>query len=81
VARRQPGAGGFDPKTFTGPFLTFLSFADYLVPLAVLELYFHAQAQRSPRAQLAMAIGLGTSAVAMAGGVVAAAGLLWLPQL
>jgi len=30
---------GFDPKTFTGPFLNFLSFACYLLPLAVLELY------------------------------------------
>jgi hypothetical protein len=79
VANQRPA--GFDPKSFTGPFLTFLSFADYLVPLAVLELYFHAQAQRSSRAQLAMAIGLGTSAVAMAGGVAAAAGLLWLPHL
>ena len=33
----------FDPATFTGPLLTFLSFAQYLIPLAILELYFQAQ--------------------------------------
>ncbi|HJU40716.1 MAG TPA: DUF2306 domain-containing protein, partial [Tahibacter sp.] len=33
------GPAGFDPQTFTGPFLTALAFAQYLVPLAVLELY------------------------------------------
>lgn len=75
------GPAGFDPKTFTGPFLTFLSFADYLVPLAVLELYFHAQARGTPRGQWAMAAGLGSLTVAMAVGIVIATGLLWLPHL
>lgn len=75
------GPAGFDPKTFTGPFLTFLSFADYLLPLAVLELYLRAQAWRSPGARLAMAAGLGGVSLAMAGGVSAAAVILWLPHL
>lgn len=75
------GPVGFDPKTFTGPFLTFLSFADYLVPLAILELYFLAQARRDPRGQLAMAAGLGSVTLAMAVGIVAASMLLWLPNL
>lgn len=75
------GPAGFDPKTFTGPFLTFLSFADYLVPLAVLELYFHAQARCTPPGQWAMAAGLGSLTVAMAVGIVIATGLLWLPHL
>jgi hypothetical protein len=33
------GPVGFDPHTFTGPALTVLSFAQYLLPLAVLELH------------------------------------------
>jgi hypothetical protein len=75
------GPVGFDEKTFTGPFLTFLSFADYLVPLAVLELYFRVQASRAPAKQLAMAAGLGVLTLAMTGGIAAAAGILWLPHL
>ncbi|MDB6164813.1 MAG: hypothetical protein JWL98_2245, partial [Xanthomonadaceae bacterium] len=75
------GPAGFDPKTFTGPFLTFLSFADYLVPLALLELYFRAQQSLQPRTQLAMAGGLGVVTLAMTGGIAAAAAILWLPHL
>jgi hypothetical protein len=37
------GPFGFDPNTFTGPFLTFLTFAEFLLPLAVLEIYLRAQ--------------------------------------
>ena len=37
----------FDPKTFTGPFLTFLGFAQYFVPLAFAQLYFYAQDSKS----------------------------------
>ena len=75
------GPVGFDPKTFTGPVLTVLSFADYLLPLAVLEAYLRVQSGRSPRARVAMAVGLGGLSLAMAGGVAAAAMILWLPQL
>ncbi len=75
------GPVGFDPKTFTGPFLTILSFAQYVVPLGLLELYFHAQAHREPRGQLAMAASLGGLTLAMAVGIVAASMMLWLPNL
>ena len=37
------GPFGFDPATFTGPFPTVMSFAQYLFPLAVLEIYLRAQ--------------------------------------
>ena len=37
------GPFGFDPVTFRGPFLTFMTFAQYLIPLAVLEIYLRAQ--------------------------------------
>jgi uncharacterized membrane protein len=75
------GPVGFDPKTFTGPFITFLSFAEYLVPLAVLQLYFRAQESRAPGAQLAMAGGMSVLTLATAGGIAAAAAIMWLPHL
>lgn len=75
------GPVGFDPNTFTGPFLTFLSFTQYSLPLVVLELYFLAQASRDARARLAMAGGLFVIALATMAGTAAAASILWLPRL
>ena len=49
------GPIGFDPATFTGPFLTFLTFGQYLIPLAVLELYFRAQDHHGALRRMAMA--------------------------
>jgi tetratricopeptide (TPR) repeat protein len=49
------GPFGFDPGTFSGPFLTFIVFAQYLVPLAVLEFYLRAKEQGGTAARLAMA--------------------------
>jgi len=37
------GPVGIDMKSFTGPFLDIWSFAQYLLPLAVLEMYFRAK--------------------------------------
>jgi hypothetical protein len=70
---------GFDGNTFQGPFLDFLSFAQYLIPLALLELYFRAQASPHPAAQLAMALGLAILTLAIAAGVAVAAMALWIP--
>lgn len=75
------GPVGFDPKTFTGPFLTILSFAQFLLPLAIAQLCFHAQDRRSARGQLAMAGVLGAATLMTAGGVAAAAAIMWLPHL
>ena len=75
------GPAGFDPKTFTGPFLSFLSFADYLLPLGVLELYFRAQRAPQANAKFAMALGLSLLTLAMLGGIGAAAAILWLPHV
>lgn len=75
------GPVGFDPKSFTGPFLTFLAFSQYLLPLGVLELYFRAQQRREARGQLAMAAGLGILTLPMMVGIVAAAAIMWLPHL
>src|SRR5258708_1686965 len=49
------GPFGFDPATFSGPFLTFLSFAQYLVPLTVLEIYLRAQDPPSALRRMATA--------------------------
>jgi hypothetical protein len=72
---------GFDPRTFTGPFLTFLSFAQTLLPLAVLELYLRAQRSGRPAASLAMAATLGALTFVMAFGIYVAAHVMWLPRL
>ena len=76
------GPVGFDPKTFTGPFLTCLAFGVYVfIPWTVLELYFRAQTTKSGFAQFAMAGGLATITLCMLLGVAAATMLMWLPQL
>nr|WP_199040008.1 DUF2306 domain-containing protein [Dyella sp. ASV24] len=75
------GPVGFDPKTFTGPFLSFLGFAEYLLPLAVLQLYFIAEKSKSAYGQLAMAGGLALLTLMMAVGITAAFAFLWLPHL
>lgn len=75
------GPVGFDPETFTGPFLSFLGFAQYLVPLAVLELYFAAQRSRRAAVKFAMAGGLALATLATLAGTATAAMMLWLPRL
>lgn len=75
------GPVGFDPKAFTGPFLTFLAFAQTLVPLGVLQLYFHAKQRADPRGQIAMAAGLGILTLLMMVGIAAASAFMWLPQI
>jgi len=75
------GPVGFDPKTFTGPFLSVLAFAQFLVPLGALQLYLHAQQQPAARVKLAVAAVLGVLALVTAGGVAAATAILWWPYL
>lgn len=75
------GPVGFDPETFQGPLLTFLAFAQYLLPLAVLELYLRAKAGAGARGRLAMAAGLLLLTVATGVGIVAATVAMWLPRI
>lgn len=75
------GPVGFDPKTFTGPFLSFWSFADYLLPLAVLELYLRTKETTGVPSRFAMAGGLVVLTVAMGVGIFAATMIMWLPRL
>jgi len=72
---------GFDPVTFSGPFLTLLAFAQYLLPLAVLELYFRARASTAAAPRLAMAAGLSLLTLVIAAGIVGASLMMWLPRM
>lgn len=75
------GPVGFDPTTFTGPYLTFLSFAQYLIPLAVLELYFFVQDHPTALRRMAMAGALFVLTLVMAAGLFAVTMAIWVPQV
>lgn len=75
------GPVGFDPETFSGPFITFWSYASYLLPLAVLELYLRAQDGGGASARLAMAGTVFALALATGFGIFAATLAIWLPHL
>jgi hypothetical protein len=74
------GPAGFDPATFTGPFLDFLSFAQTLLPLAVLEGYLRCRAG-SGGAQCVMALLLTGLTLAMGAGIGVATMGMWLPHM
>jgi hypothetical protein len=74
-------SAGFDPKMFQGPFLNFLSFAQYLLPLAVLELYLRTQDRAGAAGKFAMAAALFVLTIAMSVGILGATMRLWLPLL
>lgn len=80
VVHRAPV--GFDPKTFSGPFLTALAFGVYVVgPLAVFELYRRAERSPRPVAHHLTAGLVATCALLAAAGTVTAALLMWIPRL
>lgn len=72
---------GFDPQTFQGPFLSALTFAQYLVPLAVLELCLRTKDHGGTAACIAMAIALLVLAGATGMGIVGATMGMWLPHM
>jgi Predicted membrane protein (DUF2306) len=72
---------GFDPKTFTGPFLVFLSFAQYVLPLLVLELYLAAQRSSKPALQLGMSGLMALLTLATVAGIAGAGMAMWLPRM
>lgn len=75
------GPVGFDPDTFTGPALVTIAFAQYLIPLAILQLYFYAQDHAGSRGRIAMASGLIACTLFTVVGIFAASMMLWLPHL
>jgi uncharacterized membrane protein len=75
------GPFGFDANTFSGPFLTFMSFGQYLVPLAVLEIYLRTQDRAGAFGRFAMAAGLFVLTVGLGAGIVAVTMAIFLPNL
>jgi len=75
------GPAGFDSNTSVGPFLTFLSFAQYLLPLAVLEVYLRTRDKAGTAGRIAMAAGLVVATAAMGVGIFGAVTVMWLPRL
>jgi uncharacterized membrane protein len=75
------GPVGFDPKTFQGPFLDFLSFAESLLPLAMFELYWRARAHGGPVARTAVSVAVVALTAAMGTGIFAAFMELWRPNI
>jgi len=75
------GPFGFDPVTFRGPFLTFMTFGQYLIPLAVLEIYLRAQDRPGALRRLATAGMLFVMTLVMGAGLFAVATAQWVPQV
>jgi uncharacterized membrane protein len=75
------GPFGFDPTTFRGPFLTFMTFAQYLIPLAVLEIYLRAQDRPGALRRTATAGMLFVLTFVMGAGLFAVATAAWVPQV
>jgi uncharacterized membrane protein len=74
------GPVGFDPTTSSGPLLTFIAFAQYLVPLAVFEIYLRARTG-GPAIRLAMASALIMITLTTTAGLAAVTATIWVPDI
>ncbi|GAB3898531.1 DUF2306 domain-containing protein [Larkinella knui] len=74
---------GFDPETFTGPFLTALSIFTYAIPfsLILLELYFFARTKQNKALSLVTAALLFLCTLITGIGIAGATMGMWLPRL
>jgi Predicted membrane protein (DUF2306) len=68
-------------KNLDGPFAIFLAFGQYVVPLAVLELYLRTQDRAGAAGKFAMAAGLVVLTALTALGIFGAFTFMWLPRL
>jgi len=75
------GPIGFDPTNFSGPLPVFWAYAEYLLPLAVLELYFRAQDHRGMLRHMATATLLFVLTLGMGAGIFATAAAQWAPKV
>ena len=75
------GPVGFNPETFRGPALDAIAFLQYLVPLAVLQLYFMAKEGSSTAGRIATSGAIVVLTVAMGVGIVVASMGMWLPHM
>jgi len=70
-----------DAATFTGPFIGFIAYAHYLLPLAVYELYLFAKRRGGVNGRYAMAGLMVVCTLVTIIGVFAAAMGMWLPEM
>lgn len=75
------GPVGFDPKSFTGPFLSVLGIMVYVAPQVFAQLYFMAQDNRQQAAKIGAATMMGALMLVTIWGVFAATLGMWLPRL
>jgi uncharacterized membrane protein len=75
------GTGAFDLTVLKGSFLTFLTYGQFVIPLAVLELYFRTQLRGGRVAKLAMAAGMVAISLTMGAGVAAASVAIFVPSI
>ena len=75
------GPAGIDVETFTGPTLWVLSYAQFLLPLAMLELYLRAQSSRVSGFKYCVATLISISALITIMGVFAAITGMWFPSI
>ncbi len=75
------GGIGIDWESFTGPFLYTLGFAQYLLPLAVLQWYFYCEKKATPGAHMVFSATLLGLTAFMAVGIFAATMGMWLPRM
>ena len=77
------GPAGFDPRTFSGPFLSALAVFVYAlpVPLLVLELYFYAQKTTRSVAIIPVALLIFVVTTLIAVGIFGAIAGMWLPRV
>lgn len=77
------GPAGFDPRTFSGPFLTALAILVYALPvsLGMLELYFYAEKTRKHGPITAVALLILIVTALMAVGIFGAIAGMWLPRI
>ena len=75
------GGIGIDVETFTGPFITFLYFAQMFIPLAFLELYLRATDGSNRRIKYVAAWLIFAAAALTAFGTVVATMGMWLPRM
>jgi hypothetical protein len=75
------GPIGFDSTTFSGPLVTFWTFAQYLLPLGALELYLWAQDRPGALRRMATAGILFVLTLAMGAGIAAVSVGSWVPRV
>jgi uncharacterized membrane protein len=72
---------GFDPETFTGPFLTILGLLVYIFPQVFITGYFKSRESRSARLKMQFSLVLILVTVGMTIGLFAAITRMWLPKI